>query len=184
MSAREAEIRSLLLQQRLRNVARRLPLALRDYVRMLAAAAVGYGLLTALVAWLTPVEPVYALASVTLLFSGQAASYHVRLARDPDFVIPACGCGAGAKDDTAVVLRSRESTIIGVPNAFLGALLYSALLVAAATGRDEAVVALALVAGLTSAWLGYAMVVRLASVCSLCVNVAALNLLLLVQLLL
>jgi uncharacterized membrane protein len=183
VSARETEIRTLLLQQRLANAARRLPQALRDYARMLLAAAVGYGLLVALLAWLTPVDPLYALAGVALLFSVQAASYHVRLARDPEFTIPPCGCGAGVKDDTAGVLRSRESTILGVPNALLGVVLYTALIAAVATGRDGAALGLALAAGLGSASLGYVMVVRLAAVCSLCVNVAALNLLLLLQLL-
>ena len=88
MSAREAEVRALLRQQRALNAVRRargrLPRALGDYLRLLASSVVGFGILTALIAWLTPVEPLYLLAAFALLFSVQAASYSVRLARDPE----------------------------------------------------------------------------------------------------
>lgn len=186
MSAREAEIRSLLLQQRARNAVRRargrLPRALGDYLRLLASSVVGLGILTALIAWLTPAEPELVLAAFGLLFSIQAASYSVRLARDPDFTVPGCGCGVDVADDTATVLRSHEGKLFGVPGPFLGVVLYAALLGAVVLDMPAAVVALAVVAGLTSAYLGYVMVVRLASVCSLCVSVTAINLLLLLHL--
>jgi uncharacterized membrane protein len=182
MRARETAYRNLLLQQRIRNSARRLPPALRDYAQMLAAAAVGFGVLAALLAWLTPVEPLYSLPALALLFSGQAASYTVRLARDPDFEVPGCGCGTSVNDDTATVLRSPQSAILGVPNSVLGVLLYALMLAAVAADLPAVTVALALVAGLASAYLGYVMVARLASVCTLCVNVAALNLLILIEL--
>lgn len=186
MSAREAEIRALLWQQRALNALRRargrLPRALGDYLRLLVSGLVGFGLLTALVAWLTPAGPQYVLPALALLFTAQTASYTVQLARDPEFTVPGCGCGADVPDDTATVLRSREGKLLGVPSAFLGLGLYAALLAAAATGADAAVVGLALAAAAASAYLGYVMVVRLASVCSLCVNVAALNLLLLAHL--
>lgn len=178
MIAREPEIRSLLLQQRLRNAGRRLPPVLRDYVRMLAAGVVGYGLLTQLLAWFTPVDPLFALASLAFLFSAQATSYSIKAARDPEFVVPGCGCGGATTDDTANVLRSKESKLGGVPISVLGLVLYAALLAALATDQHAAVGALAVVASLASVYLGYVMVTRIASVCSLCVNVAALNVLL------
>ena len=186
MNAREAEIRSLLLQQRALNAVRRargrLPQALGDYLRLLVSSVVGLGILTAIVAWLSPAEPLLILSALGLLFSGQAASYSVRLARDPDFTVPGCGCGVDVADDTATVLRSREGKLVGVPSPFLGVVLYTGLLGAVALDSSAAVVALAVVAGLTSAYLGYVMVVRIASVCSLCVSVAAINLLLLLHL--
>jgi hypothetical protein len=61
-------------------------------------------------------------------------------------------------------------------------LLYTGLLLAVITDVSPATVVLALAAGASSVYLGYVMVVRLASVCTLCVNVAALNLLILLQL--
>ena len=182
MSARESELRTLLLQQRLRNAGRRLPPALRDVARMLAAAALGFGLLTELLAWLTPVEPLPALTGLALLFSAQATSYSVKLARDPDYEVPGCGCGTSVNDDSTAVLRSPQSRILGIPTSAYGVLLYTGLLVAVVADLPAATVGLALAAGLASLLLGYVMVVRLASVCTLCVNVAALNLLILIQL--
>lgn len=182
MIMRETEVRSLLLQQRLRDAGRRLPPALRDYARLLTTAVIGYGLLTALLAWLTPIEPLHALPALALLFSLQATAYGVKAARDPEFVVPGCGCGGATTDDTATVLRSSESKIAGVPISVLGLLLYAALLAAVATGRHETVVTLAAVAVLASAYLGYVMVARIARVCALCVNVAALSVLLLLHL--
>lgn len=183
MNAREAELRSLLLQQRLRNAARRLPQALRDFVRMLAAAAVGFGILAELLAWLTPLEPLPALAALALLFSVQATSYAVKLARDPDYEVPGCGCGTSVNDDSTAVLRSTHSRVFGIPISAYGVLLYTGLLAAVLADLPVATVVLALTAGIASLYLGYVMVARLASVCTLCVNVAALNLLILVQLL-
>ena len=179
---RETELRSLLLQQRLRNAGRRLPQALRDYLRMVAAAAVGFGVLAALLAWLTPVEPLQSLAVLALLFSAQATSHAVKLARDPDYEVPGCGCGTSVNDDSTAVLRSPQSRILGIPVSAYGVLLYTGLLIAAIAELSAATVVLALAAGLASLYLGYVMVARLASVCTLCVNVAALNLLILLQL--
>jgi uncharacterized membrane protein len=180
--ARETEVRSLLLQQRLRNARRRLPPALRDYARLLTTAVLGYGLLTALLEWLTPIDTLYALPALALLFSVQATSYGVKATRDPDFVVPGCGCGGVTTDDTAAILRSSESKIAGMPISVLGVLLYTALLAAVAADTHAVVSTLAVVAALASAYLGYVMVARIASVCGLCVNVAALNVLLLVHL--
>ena len=182
MSARETELRSLLLQQRLRNAARRLPPAFRDFARMLAAAVVGFGILSELLAWLTPIEPLPALAALALLFSAQATSYAVKLARDPDYEVPGCGCGTSVNDDSTAVLRSPQSRILGVPVSAYGALLYTALVAAVFADLRAATVVLALAAALASLYLGYVMVARLASVCTLCVNVAALNVLILLQL--
>jgi uncharacterized membrane protein len=183
VSVRETELRSLLLQQRLRNAGRRLPPAFRDFARMLAAAAVGFGILTELLAWLTPVEPMPALAALALLFAAQATSYAIKLARDPDYEVPGCGCGTSVNDDSTAVLRSPQSRILGVPISAYGVLLYAGLLAVALADLQALTVVLALAAGFVSLCLGYVMVARLASVCTLCVNVAALNLLILLQLL-
>jgi uncharacterized membrane protein len=177
VSAHEAPVRGDLAE-------RRLPPALRDYLRLLAGAAVGFGLLTGLLGWLTPLEPELVLPVLALVFSAQAASYAARLARDPGFRIPDCGCGADVRDDSATVLRSPQSRLLGVHNAYVGVVLYAALTTAAVLGLGWVAAGLVVAAAAASAYLGWVMVARLGSVCSLCINVAALNLLLLVQLVL
>lgn len=183
--ARESELRRRVRNDRVRQAAiragQRLPPVLADFLKMLAASVVGFWILTELLALVSPAKPLYTLSAFALLFSAQATFYKLKLASDPDFEIRGCGCG-GRKDDTATVLRSRESAILGVPNSALGVVLYATLLAAVAVDNRNAAVALAVAAVLASAYLGYVMVVRLASLCPTCVNVAALNVLILVQL--
>jgi hypothetical protein len=65
----------------------------------------------------------------------------------------------------------------------LGSAFYVALAILIHLNHGAAATALGAVAVLLSAYLGYVMVVRIASLCPNCVNVAALNVLILWQLL-
>ena len=186
--AHEHVSRRQILHSRVRaagmRAAGRMPAGLAEYLQSLAASVVGFWILTALLTSISPADALYTLPALGLLFSAQATLYKVKLAMDPAFEIPSCGCGGSRVDDTAAVLRSRESTILGVPNSVLAILLYAALLVAIAGGHIEAAIALAVAAVVASAYLGYVMVFRLASLCQLCVNVSALNVLILAYLVL
>jgi uncharacterized membrane protein len=186
--ARESEFRRKILNSRarvagLRAVAR-MPTDVAEYLKQLGASVVGFWVLTALLASISPADVLYTLPALGLLFSAQATIYKVKLAKDPAFKIPSCGCGGNRTDDTAAVLRSRQSMILGVPNSVFAILLYVALIAAIAGGRAETASVLAVAAVVTSAYLGYVMVFRLASLCVLCVNVAALNVLILAYLVL
>lgn len=149
---------------------------------MAAASAVGFWILTALLAYVSPLEPLHAYTALGMLFSAQATLYKIKLASDPSYEIRGCGCGKGRADETAAVLRSRESAIMGVPNSVLAILIYAGLIAALAGGFDSGAVALAIVALAASAYFGYVMVFRLGSLCATCVNIAALNFLILLQL--
>ena len=61
-------------------------------------------------------------------------------------------------------------------------MLDAGLLVAVSGDCHNAAIALAVSAALASAYLGYVMVARLRSLCATCVNVAAVNVLILIQL--
>jgi uncharacterized membrane protein len=81
------------------------------------------------------------------------------------------------------VLKSSASAIGGIPNSLLGAALYGVLLVSISSGQMAAA---QLVAGggvLVSAYLAFVMIVRVGATCSTCINIAALNVLILWQLL-
>ena len=71
---------------------------------------------------------------------------------------------------------------MGVPNSVFAILLYAGLIAALAGGYHDGAVALAGVAVVASAYFGYVMVFRLGSVCATCINIAALNVLILLQL--
>jgi uncharacterized membrane protein len=184
--AHESEVRRSVLHNRVRRAGGRaraaMPSTLADYLKMAAASALGFWILTALLAYLSPVEPLHALTALGLMFSAQATLYKIKLASDPSYEIRGCGCGKGRADETAAVLRSRESAALGVPNSVLAILLYAGLIASLAGGYHDSTVALAGLAVAASAYFGYVMVFRLGSLCATCVNIAALNILILLQL--
>ena len=63
----------------------------------------------------------------------------------------------------------------------LGALLSAALLVLIYINERDAALSLAILAVVGSVYLSYVMVAKIASLCTTCVNVAALNVLILLQ---
>jgi uncharacterized membrane protein len=177
---RQHERGQLLLRAAIR---RQLPALLPDYAKMLVGTIVGFGIVTLLLRRFTDVDPLWILGGVALTYSLRAAYYKVKLATDPDFTVPKCGCVGAANDRTEVVLRSTYSTLLGVPSALIGSLLYAALLVAVWLGQHGTATALAVAAVLASAYLGHAMVVRIGALCPTCVTIAGLNLLMLWRLL-
>jgi uncharacterized membrane protein len=179
---REREIRQRILQNRIRNaVTGRLPALLPEFLRMLAGSLIGFGVIAELLRHFSDVNPVYVLLALNLLFSIQVTHLKYRLSVDPDYRIPGCGCTGAANDKTDAVLRSRESAVLGIPNSVLAVGLYSAMFLAVHFHHDLAAIGLAILAVLGSGYLGYVMVVRIASLCPICINIAALNVLILLQ---
>jgi uncharacterized membrane protein len=138
---------------------------------------------TLLVRRFTDVDPLWILGGVALMYSLRAAYYTFKLATDPGFTVPKCGCAGAANDRTEVVLQSTYSKFLGVPNAVLGSLLYAVLLVTVELGWHAAASAIAVTALLGSGYLGYAMVTRIGALCPTCVTIAGLNVLMVLQLL-
>ena len=162
----------------------RLPVVLPEFLKMLLGSLLGFAILAGLLRYFTDINPLYVLLGLGLLYSTQASFYAYRLAVDPTYEVPKCGCASAANDKTEVVLRSSESSILGVPNSVLATALYVVLLILVYLDQDMAALLPAIVAVVGSIYLGYVMVVRLASLCPTCVNIAALNVLILVQLVL
>jgi uncharacterized membrane protein len=182
--ARDRELQRRILEARVRRALRLyLPDLLPEYLKMLLGAVVGFGIVTLLLRRFTAVDPLWVLAGVALAYSLRAGYYKLKLTVDPAFTVPKCGCAGAVNDRTEIVLRSTYSSLFGVPNALLGAALYIGLLVALHLQQHTAATALALVAVIGSAYLGYTMVVRLAALCPTCVTIAGLNVLILWQLL-
>jgi uncharacterized membrane protein len=180
--AREREIQRQIGYNRIRRAAvGRLPTLLPDYLRMLLGSLLGFAVLAELLRYFADVPPLYLLPAFGLLYSTQASFYKYKLAADPDFKVPTCGCAGAANDKTEAVLRSSESTVLGVPNSVLGTALYAALLLLVYLQHDVAAIVPAIAAVLGSAYLSYVMVGKIASLCPICINIAALNVLILVQ---
>ncbi len=175
--------RQTVVRAYLENAAReRLPALLPAYLEQLVGAVLGFWIIAFLLRFLGAGQ-LYTCSALGLFFSAQTAYYGYRLARDPTFRVPRCRCAGAAADASDTVLRSRESSILRVPNAALGVVFYPAIVLLHRAGHGEAAILLALVAVAFSAYLAYVMVVRIRGLCTNCVNLAALNLLLLWQLL-
>lgn len=180
--ARERELQRQIRYNRIRTVVRgRLPALLPEFLRMLLGSLLGFAILAELLRYFADVPPLYLLPVLGLVYSMQASFYKYKLAVDPTYKISTCGCAGAADDKTEVVLRSSESAILGIPNSVLGTALYAALLLLVYLQQDFAAMLPAIVAGVGSVYLSYVMVGRIASLCPICINVAALNVLILLQ---
>lgn len=160
----------------------RLPAVLPDFLQMLVGTLLAFWILATLLLHFADVKPLYTLSVLGLLYSLQVTYYKIRLSVDPIYTVPKCRCAGRGSDKTEVVLRSRESAILGIPNSVLATLLYAALFVLVYLGHEGAALPLGILAAVGSAYLSYVMVVRIASLCPTCVNVAAVNALILWQL--
>ena len=180
---REQEIQRQIRYNRVRRAVRtRMPALLPDYCRMLFGSVVGLGIGVWLLQRFAELDPRYVLPSIGFVYSAQAASYKMKLARDPDFKVPNCGCSGAVNDRTKAVLLSRQSTILRVPNGVFGLGLYTAVVLLVHQHHAPYAAALAIVGLLASAYLGHAMIVRIGGLCSTCVNIAAVNVLLVAHL--
>jgi uncharacterized membrane protein len=156
-----------------------MPALLPDYLKTLIGSMLGFWIITALLAYFFHAKPIYTLAAFGLLYSFQSTYYTIRLAADPTYKIPKCGCAGAWKDSSEIVLRSQVSAMLGIPKSALGAVLYLVLIGLVYGGHPGAATFAVILAVAVSAYLGYVMVVKLAALCTNCINVAALNLLLL-----
>jgi uncharacterized membrane protein len=159
------------------------PTLLSEFLKLLLGSLIAFWVVARLLGFIPGVRPVYAYAGFGLLYSLQTTYYKYKLSIDAGYKIPRCRCGGQQYDDTEVVLKSKESALFRVPNSVLGGAVYVLLAILIHLNHGTAATALGAVAVLLSAYLGYVMVVRIASLCPNCVNVAALNVLILWQLL-
>jgi uncharacterized membrane protein len=187
---REREIRRQILSNRVRKavvsgkyrgsyVADRTSAPLREFLTALAGSLVGFWIITEFFVHTTRTNPLYTLAVFGLIYSSQVTFFKYRLSRDPSYRVPKCRCAGRRNDDTEIVLRSRESAILRIPKSLFGVVFYTLLLVLVYAKHADAALPLAIVAVLVSARLSYVMVMRISSLCGHCINIAALNVLIL-----
>jgi uncharacterized membrane protein len=161
-----------------------LPVIWRDFARMIVGALLAFWLIAYLLSAAAGVEPLSVYLLLALVFSAQSTYYKYRLAANPDYKIPKCRCAKTPPSvDAEKVLKSTQGELLSrVPNALLAAIFYALMLALAYGGHLFAVGSLALAACLFSAYLGYVMVSRIGSLCANCVNIGALNVLILCRL--
>jgi uncharacterized membrane protein len=159
------------------------PALVAEFFKMLAGSLIGFWVIGKLLAYFFHANPLYTFSALGIIFSAQATYYKFRLARNPDFKIPRCKCSSRRTDSSEAVLKSSQSTILGIPNSVLGALFYIALIVMAYLKHTDAMMLVGVGAVAVSAYLSYGMVAKIRGLCVNCVNVAALNILILLRVL-
>lgn len=153
-----------------------------EFLKMWLGSLAAFWIIARLLAYIPHVSSVIVLLLFGLLFSMQASYYKYKLSRDPNYKIPRCGACSGRKDDnTETVLRSSDSALLGIPNSWFGVGFYVALLVLTFMRYPTAAVYLAGAGIVASAFLSYVMIAKIKALCALCVNTAALNLLIFLQ---
>ena len=153
-----------------------------EFTKMFAGSLLGFWIIASTLR-LLHARPVYTFAVLGLVYSMQATYYKYKLSRDPGYKIPKCKCAGRRNDGTETVLRSSQSSILRIPNSVLSALLYLTLLLAVGFHHIGVAILLAVGAVAASAYLSYGMIARIGSLCVTCVNMSALNVLTLLQLL-
>jgi uncharacterized membrane protein len=158
-----------------------IPVLLPEFIKMMIGSLLAFWIIGKLLEYIFHARPLYTFAVFGFIYSVQATYYKYRLAVDPGYKIPKCRCAGLRDDNTEEVLKSRESAILKVPNSMLGAVFYSTLLVLVYLKHTDAVRLVASVALVVSAYLSYAMVVKIRALCVNCISVGALNVLILLQ---
>ena len=161
----------------------RLPELPLEFVKVLLGSMLGFWLIAAALSYFVPAQKLYTYVLLAIVFSLQATYYKRQLGKNPDFKIRRCNCGGARKDSSENVLTSGASTILGIPNSVLAVALYSVLLVLFYAGLAREALLLSAAAVLVSGYLAYVMIARVKGLCSTCINIAALNCLILWQLL-
>jgi uncharacterized membrane protein len=162
----------------------RFPAIWRDFARMSLGALIAFWLAGFVLSWAFAIEPLFVYLLFGLFYSAQSAYYRYRLGVDPNFRIPSCGCAKTPRTvDTEKVLKSTQGELLPwVSNALLATMLYAMLLALAWDRQLLAAGTLAAAACLFGAYLGYVMVFKIGSLCVNCINIAALNLLVVARL--
>jgi uncharacterized membrane protein len=159
------------------------PALLPEYLKVLIGSMIGFWLLAWPLSRFFNAQRLYTYAVLGLVFSLHATYYKYQLARNPDYTVRRCNCGGARKDGTETVLKSSASTIVGIPNSLLGAAIYGILLSLIFTGYIGTAQLVAAASALVSAYLAFVMIMRIGALCSICINIAALNVLIVWQLL-
>jgi uncharacterized membrane protein len=159
-----------------------IPEIVGEFFKMIAGSLIGFWVIGKLLAYVFHVNSLYTFSVLGLVFSVQATYYKYRLSANPDFKIPKCKCSGHRADSTTTVLQSGQSALLGIPISMLGAVFYAALVMLSYFRHPEGVAFLVVGGVAVSAYLSYGMVSKIGGLCANCVNVAALNILLLIRL--
>jgi len=156
---------------------------LAEFLKMLAGSMLAFFMMNWTLGRFLHVRPLLLFPVLGLIYSAQATYHKYRLSANPSYRIPKCKCAGRRNDGTESVLRSSHSAWLGVPNSLFAAVIYAGLLTAVFFHQGNAINALVTVLIVASAYLSYVMIRKVSALCGTCINISALNVLILLQLL-
>lgn len=154
-----------------------------EFLKMLAGSMLAFFAIGWALGRFLHVRPLLLFPALGLIYSAQATYHKYRLSANPSYRIPKCKCAGRRNDGTESVLRSSHSAWLGIPNSLFAAVIYVGLLSAVIFQQGNAVHALVTVLVVASVYLSYVMIRNVSALCGTCINLSALNLLILLQLL-
>ena len=179
---REREIQRQIMYNNLGKYVRdRVPPLFREFLRMIVGSLVAIWIIGELLLIVFHVSPFYTYAILGLFYSIQSTYYKYRLSVDPNYKIPKCRCNARHNENMEQVLKSTDSTILRIPNSVFAMLFYSVVLIMRYFGHLNTLVLVAVIAFCVSVYMSYVMIAKIGSLCANCINISALNMLILLQ---
>jgi len=128
------------------------------------------------------INTIHVYVGLGILYSLQATFYKYKMLKDPEYVPPKCKCGNKPTINTKTVLESDESSLFfGIPNSIFGIGLYPLIGYLTYLQFESAVIGMLVIAATISFYLAYKMIYDIGSLCSLCINVYAVNVLLVIK---
>lgn len=156
---------------------------LAEFLKMLAGSMLAFFTIGWALGRFLHVRPLLLFPVLGFIYSAQATYHKYRLSANPSYRIPKCKCAGRRNDGTESVLRSSHSAWMGVPNSLFAAVIYFGLLLATLFRQGNAINALVTVLLVASIYLSYVMIRKVSALCGTCINLSALNILILLQLL-
>jgi hypothetical protein len=165
-----------------RRLSQLMPEIAAEYAKATLGAMAAFWLIARGLHWAFGVDAVLCYALFGIIYALQSSYYSYRLRRDPNFKIPRCACAKRSRhENSEQVLATTTGFTRWMPVSAPAALFY-ALLLMPWVGHDPATVpVLAATACVVTLRLGHRMVFRIGSLCSNCISLGALNLLILLE---
>ena len=159
------------------------PALLAEFLKMLAGSMLAFFAIGWALGRFLHVRPLLLFPVLGFMYSAQATYHKCRLSANPSYRIPKCKCAGRRNDGTESVLRSSHSAWLGVPNSLFAAAIYLGLLLSVVFQQGNTIHALVTVLVLASTYLSYVMIRKVSALCGTCINLSALNVLILLQIL-
>jgi uncharacterized membrane protein len=157
-----------------------IPVVVTDFLKEITGALFIIYFFFGYSAYYLNVNPLHMYSIMGIFYSMQATVYKYRMNKDPNYKIPKCKCASRPTIDTQKVLSSDESIMMfNIPNSIFGTLFYVVALGLNYMQYSQLLTYWLVLGFLSNFYFAYIMVFNIKNLCSICINIYAINTLLL-----